>query len=231
MIKFQNCVYGEGEFSLRADFTVAQHALVAVLGPSGSGKSTLMNLVAGFAEPQIGNVLIDGHNMKSIAPAVRPVSMVFQDHNSFAHLNVWQNVTLGIAPSLKLDDAQSHEVAQSLDAVGIAHLAQRKPGDMSGGERQRIALARVLVRKKPILLLDEAFAALGPGLRKEMLHLVQSLHRTRGLTTLMVTHQPEDAQAIADAVVFVNAGVAVSPVSVSTFFQSQDKSVTNYLGT
>lgn len=230
MIKFDRCAYHETDFILAADFTILAKSFVAVLGPSGAGKTTLLNLIAGFIAPVNGDVLIDNHSMNKIAVASRPVGLVFQDHNSFAHLTAWQNVALGVVPSLHLSQSQSAQVDVALDVVGIAHLANRKPGEMSGGERQRIALARVLVRQKPVLLLDEAFAALGPGLRREMLSLVKQLHDTRGLTTVMVTHQPEDAKAVADAIIFVNDGKAAAPVATKLFFSSHDKAIRKYLG-
>jgi len=121
-------------------------------------------------------------------------------------------------------------VEQTLRAVGIAELRNRRPGEMSGGEQQRIAIARVLVRKRPILLLDEAFAAMGPAQRRDMLKLVARLHVERGLTTLMVTHQPDDARVVADHVVFVDAGVARAPVTTAAFFKSEDAAISTYLG-
>jgi thiamine transport system ATP-binding protein len=230
MIVFDRAKYFRDGFSLAADFTIGRGACVAILGPSGAGKSTLLNLIAGFDELQSGRLLIDGVDMAAFTPAQRPVSLVFQDHNCFAHLDAWSNVALGLSPTLNLDERQKEQVAAALSAVGISLLAQRKPGDMSGGERQRIAIARVLVRRRPILLLDEAFAALGPALRREMLVLVANLHKHHGLTTLMVTHQPEDAQTIADQVVFVDEGRARKPEATADFFRSESSAIRKYLG-
>jgi thiamine transport system ATP-binding protein len=137
---------------------------------------------------------------------------------------------LGLSPILRLDDGQRQAVNEALSGVGLSHLQQRLPGDMSGGERQRIALARVLVRQKPILLLDEAFAALGPGLRREMLDLLRSLHDRLGLTTLMLTHAPEDARRVAEQVIFVDAGEVRKPEAISAFLISEDRAVQRYLG-
>ena len=120
--------------------------------------------------------------------------MIFQDNNVFAHLDLRQNVALGISPSLKLDAAQAKRVDAALAEVGLAALAHRKPGEVSGGERQRVAIARALVRDRPVLLLDEPFAALGPALRRDMLDLVKAMQQARGITVVMVTHQPEDAR-------------------------------------
>jgi thiamine transport system ATP-binding protein len=223
--------YAYDGFALAMDFTVAHGALVAVLGPSGAGKSTLLNVLAGFERLSAGQLTIDGKDMHSQAPAAFPVSMIFQDNNVFAHLTAWQNVALGISPQLKLSDAQRAQADRALERVELSHLAQRLPGDMSGGERQRIALARVLVRDKPVLLLDEPFGALGPALRAEMLDLVATLHREKNLTALMITHAPDDAKRICDQVMFVSDGVVRAPVPTERFFLSkEDAEVRAYLG-
>lgn len=230
MIRIDKGLYRHGDFTLAMDLEIQRSAMVAVLGPSGSGKSTLLNVIAGFEPLARGRLFLNNVEATGTPPAERPVTAVFQDHNSFAHLTAWQNVALGLSPSLSLTDAQGKAVDRALDLVGLAALAQRLPGEMSGGERQRIAIARVLVRKRPILLLDEAFAALGPGLRREMLRLVKALHAREGLTTLLVTHQPEDAQSIAERIVFVDKGVVHPPVETRKFFASTDRNIRSYLG-
>jgi thiamine transport system ATP-binding protein len=223
--------YEYGDFKLAMDFTIEAGSCVAILGPSGAGKSTLLNILAGFETLSSGALTINGHDMAGEAPGHFPVSMVFQDNNTFAHLTAFANVAIGIAPNLHLTEKQQGAVNTALARVGLAGLAQRKPGDMSGGERQRIALARVLVRNQPALLLDEPFAALGPSLRKDMLDLVASLHRERKLTTLMVTHAPEDAKRIASHVIFIDSGKVRPPVPTPKFFlYAQDPEVTSYLG-
>jgi thiamine transport system ATP-binding protein len=230
MIRFEKVHYHSDGFRLTADFSVTQGRFIAVLGPSGAGKSTLLNLVAGFETVESGRLWLGETDSTFTAPVERPVSLVFQDHNCFAHLDAWSNVALGVSPKLKLHAAQVAAVDEALAAVGISHLRQRKPGEMSGGEQQRVAIARVLVRQRPILLLDEAFAALGPALRRSMLALVADLHRARALTTLMVTHQPEDARAVASEVVFIDGGLARAPVATEGFFASDDASIRAYLG-
>lgn len=230
MISIENGHYSHGSFDLAISLHVPKGTLAAVLGPSGSGKSTLLNVIAGFEGLSAGQVMLDGKDMTTVPPAERPVTAVFQDHNSFAHLDARQNVALGLSPSLSLTPEQASAVDRALELVGISHLAKRRPGEMSGGERQRIAVARVLVRKRPILLLDEAFAALGPGLRREMLGLVKDLHAREGLTTLMVTHQPEDAEAIAGSVIFVDDGAVHDLQDTRAFFSSGDAAIRDYLG-
>jgi thiamine transport system ATP-binding protein len=160
--------------------------------------------------------------MAEVPPEARPVSMIFQDHNSFPHLDVWINVALGISPRLKLDQAQRAEIDEALERVGLAALARRKPGEVSGGERQRIAIARALVRKRPILLLDEPFTALGPALRREMLELLTELAHERSLTVLLVTHDPDDAAHAASHVAFVENGQVIAKRRTQAFFTATD---------
>jgi len=232
MIRLAQTVYDSEGFRLAADFEIARHSFSAVLGPSGAGKSTLLSLIAGFLPLTLGHVIIDGVETDGVPPAARPVSMIFQDHNAFAHLDSWTNVALGISPSLDLAENDRAAVDEALARVGLSALARKRPGEMSGGEVQRIALARALVRQKPILRLDEPFAALDPGLRQQMLALVNELHQERRLTTLMVTHEPKDARAVADQVIFIDGGEARPPAPTGRFFSGkQDKAVSRYLGT
>ena len=231
MISIRQGHYQFEDYKLRMNFDLQHGVLAAVLGPSGAGKSTLLNILAGFETLAKGSLEIDGRPMAKVDPAQFPVNMVFQDNNSFAHLDAWRNVALGISPRLRLTEAEHARVDQALARVSLAHLAKRKPGEMSGGERQRIALARVLVRDKPILLLDEPFAALGPALRVEMLDLLRQLHKEKNLTTLMVTHSADDAKHVADQVIFVDAGQVRAPVPTPKFFLSKDDPrIKAYLG-
>jgi thiamine transport system ATP-binding protein len=177
-----------------------------IIGPSGSGKSTLLNLIAGFETPLSGTIHIAETEITHTAPAQRPVSMVFQDNNLFAHLSVTENVGLGRSPALKLSAMDKADIQSAIDRVGLSGKEQRKPEALSGGEKQRVAIARALVRDKPLLLLDEAFASLGPALRHQMLDLVQTLQRETGITVLMVTHTPEDALQFDSTLFFLQDG-------------------------
>jgi thiamine transport system ATP-binding protein len=230
MIEIGKGIYEREGFRLAMSFAIPRGAMVAIIGPSGAGKSTLLNIIAGFEPLGSGSLLLNGEDATSVPPANRPVSFVFQDNNSFAHLTARDNVALGIIPSLRLEETQWHQVDSALKRVGLAPLAHKKPGDMSGGERQRIALARVLVRQKPILLLDEPFAALGPALRKDMMQLLKELRSEHNLTILMVTHQPEDARLLNGDVMFVDNGQVRVPVAASRFFKNPDTEIAAYLG-
>lgn len=202
------------------DCGFASGKVTAVVGPSGSGKSTLLNLVAGFETPDDGRVLFRDRDVSNDEVSARPVSLIFQDNNLFAHLDVYTNVGLGIDPSLRLTKDQSTLIGHALQTVGLAGFEQRLPSSLSGGERQRAALARALVRRRPILLLDEPFAALDPGLRAEMARLLKSLHAESGNTVLLVTHHPDDIRRLADAVVFLSDGRILFEGSPTLFFAS-----------
>lgn len=222
---------GASELAMRFDLAVPASTITAIIGPSGAGKSTLLSLIAGFDLPGAGTISIGGVDVTADPPARRPVSMLFQDHNLFAHLDVWTNVALGLSPRLALTAEQSRQVTAALQRVGLAGFERRLPAQVSGGERSRVALARVLVRDRPVLLLDEPFAALGPALRKGMLGLLKDLARETGVTMLMVTHQPEDARFLADLTAFVDAGQVLALRPTTELFASHDiPTLTEYLG-
>jgi len=206
MIELDRVRYRFAEMEMSFILSVAPATFAAVIGPSGGGKSTLLALIAGFLVPAGGTIRLAGVDMAGVPPARRPVSMVFQDHNAFAHLDVWRNVALGLSPSLRLDGEQRKLVDGALERVGLKALAHRLPGEVSGGERQRIAIARALVRDRPILLLDEPLAALGPALRTDMIALLRDVQRERRLTVLMVTHDPEEARRAASHTAFLADG-------------------------
>jgi len=217
-VRLEHVVFSYGEAAFRFDAAFPAGAVAAVMGPSGSGKSTLLALVAGFETPRSGRVLIDEVDVSAVPPAARPVSMVFQENNLFAHLSVEQNVGLGRSPALRLTPDDRVAVQAALERTGLAGKQKRLPRELSGGERQRVALARALVRDRPVLLLDEPFASLGPALRADMLDLVAGLHAEKGMTVLFVTHQPQDAGRIADHVVFLEDGAVAAAGPAADFF-------------
>ncbi|MDO1585186.1 thiamine ABC transporter ATP-binding protein [Rhizobium oryzicola] len=195
-----------GEQRFHFDCSIGEGLITAITGRSGSGKSTLLNLVAGFEAPQQGRIVIGGQDVTELHPSERPVSLVFQDNNLFTHLDLFTNIALGISPSLRLAKEDRRNVSAALERVGLGGFETRKPGTLSGGERQRAAFARALVRRRPVLLLDEPFAALDPALRSTMADLLLELHRDDGTTILMVTHDLEEVRRLADEVLFVEEG-------------------------
>lgn len=229
MLTLDNVQISLGDFDLSADLTVQKNRRVAVLGPSGAGKSTLLAAIAGFQDVS-GGTIRWGAEAMTADPAARPVSMVFQDNNLFPHLTVAQNVGLGVRPNLKLSKAEADVVENALARVGLSGFGSRKPAQLSGGQIARVALARVLLRDKPLLLLDEPFGALGPALRAEMLELVGELAQETRATLLMVSHNPEDARLIADDVILVEGGTAHPPVLTEQIFDNPPDALRDYLG-
>jgi len=206
MLVVEDLTFRYEDMAMAFDLAVEAGECLAVLGPSGAGKSTLLSLIAGFERPLSGRVAIGGRDVTGLKPAERPVTSLFQEHNLFAHLSAGENVGLGLDPGLRLGTAQKAAVSEALARVGLEGLEQRRPAQLSGGQRQRVALARSLVRDKPLLLLDEPFSALDPGLRLEMLDLVRQLQQERGLTVVLVSHNPQDAMRIAGKAAFVARG-------------------------
>ncbi|KQI73868.1 thiamine ABC transporter ATP-binding protein [Loktanella sp. 5RATIMAR09] len=230
MLRCEDLVLRQGAFSLRADVVFARSKVTALIGPSGAGKSTLLAGLAGFLPPASGRVILDDVDVTEAAPGKRPISMLFQDNNLFPHLSVAQNVGLGLRPDLRLSEEEKNHVATALSEVGLAGLDMRKPAALSGGQQSRVALARVLVANRPVVLLDEPFSALGPALKDEMLDLVKSKLVAAGKTVVMITHDPADARRIADMVALVDAGEVHAPVATDVLLNDPPAALRAYLG-
>lgn len=230
MLEFRDIRVTLGDFSLAADFAVPAGARVALIGPSGSGKSTLLSLVSGFLLPDRGQVLWQGHDLAPLPPGQRPVSVLFQDQNLFPHLTVAQNVGLGLRPDLRLSPDQHQQVTQALARVGLSGMGDRRPAQLSGGQQSRVALARVLLRARPILLLDEPFGALGPALKDEMLDLLAEIAGQTGATVLMVTHDPDDARRFASQTIVIHDGRAEPPAETGPLLDNPPPDLRAYLG-
>ena len=218
MIDLEDVQWTTEDFNVRFSLSFPGPGIIGIIGPSGGGKSTLLNIVAGFTDPQSGRIRINGNDVTGLAPSERPVSILFQEHNLFAHLDAAKNAALGLKPDLSLDKAEWREVDAALARLGLQGRETHRPAELSGGERQRVALARIFLRKKPILLLDEPFSGLGPRLRRDMLEVVRKLQQDLDLTVLMVSHDPDDLKAIASHAVFVADGTASTPQTIDRFF-------------
>lgn len=182
----------------RYDLEVGAGELACLTGRSGSGKSTCLDLIAGYLEAGSGSVKIDGVEVLAMSPEERPLTILFQKDNLFEHLNAAQNVALGINTSLRLSEDEERRVGDALDRVGLRSVAGRRADGLSGGEQQRVGLARCLIRRRPVLLLDEPFAALDTETRSDMLALVRQIVTERGMAALMVTHDFKECEEIAD---------------------------------
>ena len=206
--------------------------VTCLLGPSGSGKTTLLRIAAGMFRQSAGRILLDKQEIGGpnvfLPPEERGIGLVFQDYALFPHLTIGQNVGMGLRPDLRLTATQKDAVNDALRDVGLAGMDQRKPAQLSGGQQSRAALARVLLADRPVVLLDEPFAALGPGLRREMLALVRE--KLAGRVVIMVTHDPDDARSVADQVVLVTDGVAAAPVALGPLFDNPPQALREYLG-
>lgn len=194
--------------------------VTTLLGGSGEGKSTLLHLLGGFLDGR-GELYFNDDSLLPLPAYERPISTLFQSDNLFPQLTVWQNVAIGLSPSLSLSKEQKQKVQWALDKTQLIDKAERFPQALSGGQAQRVAIARALVRKKPILLLDEPFSALDPALREEMLHLVNDVTQELGLTTLLVSHLPKEASLVGGRVILIEQGRITAHEAVSVLSQAE----------
>ena len=180
---------------------------VVLLGPSGSGKTTLLSMLGGFTAPTSGQIFLDDDDITMMQPAQRPTATVFQDYALFPHLSIGDNVGFGLSVRKVAKLEIARRVAEALDMVGLKGFEKRKISEASGGQRQRIALARALVTDPAILLLDEPLGALDLNLRRQMQDELRALQRRERRTFVHVTHDQEEAMAIADQIVIMKDGV------------------------
>ena len=196
----QACALDSVSLSIRAgSYTV-------LLGPSGSGKTTLLSILGGFLQPTAGRVLINGADCTSMAPAKRPTATVFQDYALFPHMSVGSNVAFGLRMQGVPKDARLARAQEMLRIVGLDQAFDKKPHQLSGGQRQRVALARALVVSPSVLLLDEPLGALDLKLRRQMQDELKAIQKRVGTAFVHVTHDQEEAMALADHVVVMNHG-------------------------
>ena len=230
MLELDHLTLQRGVFRLTAAWSVSPGSRIAIVGPSGAGKSSLLAAIAGFLPPASGTVRWKGQDLAGSDPGRRPLTILFQEQNLFPHLTVAQNVGLGLRPDLRLTAQDQTKLEQTLERVGLSGLAARRAADLSGGQASRVALARALVRARPMLLLDEPFAALGPAQRQDMLHLVRQVADETAALVLLVTHDLKEAEGLEGLTVFVEAGVAAPPVPTDALLANPPPALRAYLG-
>ncbi len=201
--------YGAAVAIAGVSLTVEAGEYAVLLGPSGCGKTTLLSVIAGFVKPSRGRVLIGGQDMTAVAAKDRPTTTVFQDYALFPHLSVVDNVAFGLRMRGVGRRERRARAEAMLALVGLPDTGGRRPHELSGGQRQRVALARALVVEPQVLLLDEPLGALDLGLRRQMQQELKAIQRRVGTTFIHVTHDQEEAMAIADLVVVMNKGQIV----------------------
>ena len=198
--------FGETEVLKNISLTIEAGSYTVLLGPSGSGKTTLLSVLGGFLLPDQGRVLLDGADVTAMPPAKRPTATVFQDYALFPHMTIEANVGFGLRMRGVATEARREQARRALSQVGLADFAGRRPHQLSGGQRQRVALARALVIAPKALLLDEPLGALDLALRRQMQDELRSTQRRVGAAFVHVTHDQEEAMALADQVVVMNEG-------------------------
>jgi sulfate transport system ATP-binding protein len=197
-----------GDFVALDDVSVAipEGSLTALLGPSGSGKSTLLRVIAGLEDPDSGQVKLGDDDVTHLPARARGVGMVFQHYAAFKHMTVWDNVAFGLKVRKRPKDEVKRRVNELLELVQLDGLSKRYPAQLSGGQRQRMALARALAVDPEVLLLDEPFGALDARVRKELRAWLRRLHDEVHVTTIIVTHDQEEAMEVAGQIVVINNG-------------------------
>jgi sulfate/thiosulfate transport system ATP-binding protein len=209
MIEVRKIVKRFGDFTALdgVSVDVPTGSLTALLGPSGSGKSTLLRVIAGLERPDAGEIRLDGNDVTRVAPQERGVGFVFQHYAAFKHMTVRDNVAFGLKIRRRPRAEVKQRVSELLDLVQLSRLGDRYPAQLSGGQRQRMGLARALAVDPRVLLLDEPFGALDARVRKELRIWLRRLHDETHTTTVIVTHDQEEAMEVADCVVVMNAGI------------------------
>jgi putrescine transport system ATP-binding protein len=207
-VRFEGVTKRFGDIAAVSDLTLSLYPgeFHALLGPSGCGKTTLMRMLAGFEAPDSGRILLDGQDLAGIPPHLRPTNMMFQSYALFPHMSVFDNIAFGLRQGSLAREAIAARVAEMLALVKLEGFASRRPDQLSGGQKQRVALARALARRPKVLLLDEPLGALDRKLREETQYELMDLQAELGLTFLMVTHDQDEAMAMADRISVMERG-------------------------
>ncbi|WP_414121121.1 sulfate/molybdate ABC transporter ATP-binding protein [Corynebacterium nuruki] len=207
-ISVSHAVKTYGDFHALDDVSIdiPEGSLTALLGPSGSGKSTLLRTIAGLEQPDSGQVVIDGRDVTRLSPQDRGIGFVFQHYAAFKHMTVRDNVAFGLTVRKRPKKEIDARVDELLEIVGLAGYQTRYPSQLSGGQRQRMALARALAPSPGVLLLDEPFGALDAKVREDLRTWLRHMHEEFTVTTVLVTHDQEEALDVADRIAVLSAG-------------------------
>ncbi|UMY62873.1 ABC transporter ATP-binding protein [Pseudomonas viridiflava] len=215
--KLQKSYAGSPVFE-NIDCQIERGEFVTLLGPSGCGKSTLLRCIAGLTPVDSGQILLDGHDIVPLSPQKRGIGMVFQSYALFPNMTVEQNVAFGLRmQKVKADESQAR-VREALELVELGNFAGRYPHQLSGGQCQRVALARSLVTRPRLLLLDEPLSALDARIRKHLREQIRAIQRELGLTTIFVTHDQEEALTLSDRIFLMNQGRIVQSGDAETLY-------------
>ncbi|MBN2734593.1 MAG: ATP-binding cassette domain-containing protein [Methanomicrobiaceae archaeon] len=206
-IEFDCVSLSLGDFSLKnLTFEISKGEYYFILGPSGAGKTVILEAIAGLHRPDSGRIFIRGTDVSRVAPEKRRISLVYQDYSLFPHMTVYDNIAFGLCVQKTQKNEIHTAVSEMMERLGISHLKDRYPLTMSGGEQQRVALARSLVVKPEILLLDEPLSAMDPVTREKFMSDLRSLHEDLGITIVQVTHSRDEAWSLAGRVAVVSNG-------------------------
>ncbi|MDB9776813.1 ATP-binding cassette domain-containing protein [Alphaproteobacteria bacterium] len=207
MLELNKLSYSSGDFFAEYTFNISKSGIYALVGESGSGKSTLINLMGGFLKVSSGSIFFDDENLLNLSPSDRPVSSLFQNYNNFDHLTIFQNIILGIDPSMQSSIQNQTIVSNVMDKLSLKMDMSKFVSELSGGEQQRISLARCWLRNKNLLLLDEPFNALDPGLRKDLFAQLIKMHQfNNSQITIISSHFLDELLGFIDGIIFISNG-------------------------
>ena len=231
-LKNINKYFGKNHVIKNVNLNFEKGHFITFLGPSGCGKTTLLRMIAGFYEPDEGEILLNGKNIEKVPPYDRNTAMVFQEYALFPHMNVFDNVSYGLRVKKKSKDEIEKRVKQALALMQLEGMEKRFPNQMSGGQQQRVAVARALVMNPEVLLLDEPLSNLDAKLRESVRVELRQIQQKMGLSTIYVTHDQSEALSMSDAIVVLKDGI-VHQVGTpqEIYFEPKTAFVADFIGT
>lgn len=231
-LKNINKYFGKNHVIKNVNLNFEKGHFITFLGPSGCGKTTLLRMIAGFYEPDEGEILLNGKNIEKVPPYNRNTAMVFQEYALFPHMNVFDNVSYGLRVKKKPKDEIEKRVKQALSLMQLEGMKKRFPNQMSGGQQQRVAVARALVMNPEVLLLDEPLSNLDAKLRENVRVELRQIQQQMGLSTIYVTHDQSEALSMSDAIVVLKDGI-VHQVGTpqEIYFEPKTAFVADFIGT